>query len=419
MNDNAQKTPVRKTGKLLRNLTIGVLLVVVSFGFGYTTGNAGFIIGLKDLPHVHITREAPVRDLNFNLFWTVWDQMHTSYFDKTKLNDAQMIYGAIKGMVASVGDPYTVFLTPSVNKISEDDLSGNFDGIGIQIGYRNQQLAVIAPLPETPAEKSGIKAGDYIVGIKDPARGVELSTNGISLPEAVKAIRGQAGSSVQLTLVRDGQDKPFEVSVVRANIDVPSVTLKFIGKNEKIAHLKVSKFGAETKQEWDQAVTKILATKELKGIVLDLRNNPGGYLQSAIELASEFVPRGTTVVIQEMSGGQEEYGKTEVSGKLQDKHVVILINKGSASASEILSGALRDQKQIQLIGDTSFGKGTVQEPKQLDDGTGIHVTIARWLTPSKYWVHDKGLEPDVKVSDDANTVEDEQLNKAIEVLENQ
>ncbi len=395
-----------------------IFLLSFSFSIGYVFGNSGFIVNLKNLPHVTLSRNVPVRELDFNLFWKVWDDIHVNYFDKTKVKDSDLVYGAIKGMVASIGDPYTVFLTPSENKITEDDLSGDFEGIGIQIGYRTGQLAVIAPLDGTPAKAAGVLAGDYILGIKDEAKGVDLGSNVFSLPEAVKAIRGPAGSQVELTLLRDGNSDPLKISITRKKIEVPSVVLDLVGKDKEIAHIKVSRFGAETKKEWDKVVDEITSNQNISSLAIDLRNNPGGYLQAAIELGSDFVDPGQPVVIQELANGTRENGMAVgKSARLKKYKTVVLINKGSASASEILAGALRDQLKLSLVGDTSFGKGTVQEPKEFDGGTGLHVTIAKWLTPSGIWVHEKGLEPDIKVADDTKTKDDEQLQKAIETLE--
>ncbi len=391
------------------------LLVALCFTGGYLVGFNGFTAQFKSFPKVSINRlTPPEKNLDFSLFWRVWDNLSASYFDKTKLVPSQMVYGAIKGMVEAVGDPYTVFLPPSDNKISEEDLNGNFQGVGIQIGFKGTQLAVIAPLPESPAEKAGIKAGDLILGIKDDLKKVDQTTNGMTLPQAVALIRGQAGTKVTLALLREGSDKPLTIEVGRETINVPSVTVSYEGENKQIAHIKVLKFGGETASEWTKALTEIKA-KKVTQIILDLRNNPGGYLQGAIDLASDFVPKGTTVVIEDRGEKKTEY-KTEVSPKLTDVKTVILVNGGSASASEILAGALKDILKVKLIGEKTFGKGTIQEPQDLENGSGLHITIAKWLTPNGTWVNGNGLEPDAKVEDKSDTPEDEQLLEAIKFL---
>jgi len=403
--------------KKLKTHFLFIFFGLIFFVSGYLVGTRTLELNLKG-PKVNIVRAVPQnRDsLDFSLFWKVWDTLSASYFDKSKLVDSKMVYGAISGMVSAIGDPYTIFLPPSENKVVDEDLSGRFEGIGIQIGFRGTQLAVIAPLPDSPAQKAGIKAGDYIIGIEDLKKGISRGTSGITLPDAVEAIRGKSGTSVKLTLLRTGMDKPIEVDVTRERIDVPSVTLEMVGDNKNIAHIRLSKFSAETKEEWDEAVTKILKDPNVKGIIIDERNNPGGYLQAAVDLASDFIPVGKTVVIEENGKGQRNEYKVERIGRLYKIPVVVLQNGGSASASEILAGALRDQNKTLLIGEKSFGKGTIQEPIDIEGESGLHITIAKWLTPNAVWVNEKGLEPDIKVEDKEDTQEDEQLQKAIEYL---
>lgn len=396
-----------------------LFVAVFAFGVGYSLGVGGYkaeVNGIK----VNISRDLPSdkKELDFSLFWQVWDTVKESYFDTKKINDANLVWGAIKGMVAAVGDPYTVFLTPDEQRVTQEDLSGNFEGIGIQIGYIGTQLAVIAPLPGSPSEEVGIKAGDIIVGIKDEARGVERGTVGISLPEAVQLIRGKAGSKVTLSLLREGQDEPLIMEVTRQEIKVPSVTLKFVGEGGTIAHLKIHKFGEETFNEWGEAVLEIQKKQNLAGIIVDVRNNPGGYLQGAVDLGSEFLEKGDVVVVEEYANGSKDEFFVEETGKLSREKIVVLINGGSASASEILAGALRDIKKTPIVGETSFGKGTVQDVKVLAGGTGLHITVARWLTPSGYWVDGNGLTPDIELPDNPETEEDEQLTRAIEVVNN-
>lgn len=397
---------------------LAVFALVITFSVGYVVGVKGFIVDAQNLPHVTISRQTPPeKELNFDLFWRVWDTVKASYYDKSKINEGDMVYGAIKGMVSAVGDPYTVFLTPDENKVTQEDLSGNFEGVGIQIGYKGTQLAVISPLPGTPADRSGIKAGDLILGIKDARQNLDISTNNMSLPEAIQKIRGPKGSKVTLTVYTQEDSEPRDVEITRDSIDVPSVVLEYVGDNKDIAHIKLLKFGAETKQEWSQAVNDIKSKDIVTKMVLDLRNNPGGYLQAAIDIASDFVSLGQTVVIEEKGNGEKTEFKSETVPNLQNVEVVVLVNGGSASASEILAAALRDIKGIQVIGDTSFGKGTVQEPLTLENGSGLHITVGKWLTPKGTWVHEKGIEPDIKVENNQETTEDEQLDKAIETLQ--
>lgn len=406
----------------LIKLRRGLLVVIVTLGIfssGYVLGRKGYTASFNRPANIQISREVPPdKDVDFSLFWRVWDMLEASYFDKTRINEKEMIYGAIKGMVSALGDPYTVFLPPQENKIVQEDLQGKFEGVGIQIGFKGSQLAVIAPLPDSPAERAGVRAGDFIVGIKDEQKGINRGTVGITLPEAVQAIRGPAGSVVTLVLLREGSDEPITVDVVREGIDVPSLILSFIGEDEGIAHIQLLKFGGETKKEWDKAVREVLKKPGVKGVIIDLRNNPGGYLQAAVEIASEFIKSGEKVVTEENANGETRDFKVERIGRFLNMPTVMLVNKGSASASEILAGALRDVRSVKIIGEASFGKGTIQEPRQLDDGASLHITTARWITPSGFWVNEKGLEPDVEVMDNPETPQDEQLEKAKEILNN-
>jgi len=404
---------------ILRKTFLLIFVISFSLSLGYAFGLKGYYLSGESFPKVTISRVTPEgKELNFSLFWQVWDTLESRYYDKEKIIPAQLVYGAIKGMVAAVGDPYTVFLPPQENKVVQEDLQGNFDGVGIQIGFIGTQLAVIAPLPDSPAEIAGLKAGDLIIAIKDEKKNFERATQGITLPEAVQAIRGPRGSVVTLTIMREGQEEPLEFDITRANIDVPSIRVEYVGEEGTIAHINVLKFGGETKEEWDKAVAELLLKPEIIGLVLDVRNNPGGYLQGAADLASDFVDNGKVVVIEEEGNAKirTEY-KNEKFPRLKNFSAVVLINKGSASASEILAGALRDQNDISLVGEKTFGKGTIQEPQQLEDGVGLHITIARWLTPDEVWVDGVGLEPDFAVEDDSETEEDEQLQKAIELLQ--
>lgn len=404
-----------------------VVLYSLVFGFifvsGYYLGSSGFNLDTAKFPRISISREVPQdkRDVDFNLFWRIWDIVDESYYDKTKISPQKMVYGAISGMVASLGDPYTSFLPPEENKVVEEDLSGSFEGVGIQIGFKGKDLAVIAPLPNSPAEKAGVKAGDLIIGIIDEAKNIDTVTTGMSLSDAVKIIRGKRGTKVTLVLLRGESTEGFKKEIERENIDVPSVTLEILdnpeNKSEKIAHLKLLKFGADTDTEWQKKVNEVVQNKQVNKIVLDLRNNPGGYLQGAVDIAGEFLKKDSIVVIEDRGKDKNNF-KTNRIGSFQNYKVVILVNAGSASASEILAGALAETMKYKLVGEKTFGKGTIQEPLQLDKGSSLHITTAKWLTPNGNWVHEKGLEPDVVVVDDSETEVDEQLQEAIKQVVN-
>ncbi|MHA1543678.1 MAG: S41 family peptidase [Alphaproteobacteria bacterium] len=406
---------MKLTLKQTRLVIVVTTLVILAGGFGYWLGSHHFLLGWKDnQPRVIIERNLPPekQTVNFSLFWKVWDRLAASYFDKTALKPKEMVYGAIKGMVAALGDPYTVFLPPKENKEAKEDLGGSFEGIGIQLGYRNGNLAVIAPLAGMPAERAGVKAGDLILKIED------RETTDISLPEAVRLIRGPRGTTIKLTFLHEGETQPYEVLITRETIIVPSVELKF---ERGVAHLKLMRFGERTNEEWNQAVSEIVSrcqpqpTAECRGVVLDLRNNPGGYLSGSVFIASEFLPAGV-VVRQEYASGRQETFSVNRAGRLTDLPLVVLVNKGSASASEILAGALKEYHRAKIVGEPTFGKGTIQEAQDLEGGAGLHVTTARWLLPSGKSIDKKGIVPDYQLEDNPETEIDEQFEKALEVL---
>lgn len=410
--------------KLFQYISVKTILVIlIAFLSGWQLGH-------KDLqtkwvsfkPTVTITSKEPPKDIkvDFKLFWDTWDLLSRSYIDKAALDPQKMFYGAISGMVASLGDPYTVFLPPSQQKVSKEELNGSFDGVGIQLGFnKDKRLVVIAPLSQTPAERSGIKPEDIIVKIDDK------DTANMTLPEAVQLIRGPKGSKVRLTIFREGLEEPKEYSLARDTIIVKSaeVTFKQIKGGENIAVIKLSRFGERTEEEWKSGVEEILA-KKADGVILDVRNNPGGFLEGAVFIASEFLTSGD-VVLQENNEGVKVPFKVSRKGKLAEIPMVVLINKGSASASEIVAGALQDRKRAKLVGEASFGKGTIQEAQDLPGNTGIHITVAKWLTPEGRWVNDtEGLEPDIKIEapkvkegEELDSTKDLQLEKALEILD--
>lgn len=403
----------------LPKIRLGAILlsiIIVSFAGGWWFGHQDVKVQKDGLvPKIGIDRKVPVgrENVDFALFWEVWDRLETDYFDKSKINSQEMVLGAIKGMVAAIGDPYTVFLPPDEQKRTKEDLGGQFEGVGIQIGFKGTQLAVIAPLDGTPAKDADVQAGDFIIGIKDKNKDIEKGTIGMSLPDAVGYIRGPAGTNVTLVLLRSGRDEPFEVEITRAKIDVPSVILSFEGQRKDIAHLKLLKFGDNTNGEWDKAIREA-RDKKSRGLILDLRNNPGGYLNGAVIISSEFVRSGTAVIQEDGKGNRKEF-PVSGRGRLTDITIVVLVNGGSASASEIVAGALKDSDRAKIVGEKTFGKGTIQEAQEFD-ASGLHITTARWLTPNGTWVNGEGLKPDVEIKDNPETKEDEQLEKAVEIL---
>ena len=414
--------------------TILVLILLIATGFaGYWFGQRRLAVEFANFqPEVKIERALPSgkENVDFSLFWQVWDRLEENYLEKEALKPAEMVYGAISGLVASLKDPYTAFLPPQANKESKEDLAGEFEGVGIQLGYKDSALAVIAPLSGTPAESAGVKAGDLIVKIKDEQKGIDKETGGMSLPEAVSLIRGKKGTAVVLILAREGVKEPFEVEIVRGTIIVKSVEVEFINSEtarqrdsetaSKIAHLKLLRFGERTNQEWEEAVYKIQDTRykiqDFKGVILDLRNNPGGFLNGAVWIASEFLDKGAVVQQDGGENGVETFSVNR-QGKLTDIPLVVLVNEGSASASEIVVGALKYHGRAKLVGEKTFGKGTIQEAQDLEGGAGLHITIARWLLPDGSSVDKEGIKPDFEVKmDEKDSTKDSQLEKAVEVL---
>lgn len=413
----------------IRTAVLSISLLVLAGGIGYWFGQHRVRVELgdsRDKIRVEVVNKAtPLerRSIDFSLFWQVWEELERSYLDPDLIDPEKMVFGAIAGMTSSLGDPYTVFLAPSENRQTKENLSGSFYGVGIQIGYKDRQLAVIAPIKDMPAERAGLEAGDYILRIIDEGKGVDEETRGLALPEAVSLIRGDRGTTVTLEIFREGVEEPFDVEITRAEIVIPSVELVFLPveaqEGKSIAHLQLRQFGERTGEEWDQAVSQILSRRaELVGLVIDVRNNPGGFLSGAIKIAGEFVRDGT-VVVQQGRHGSETF-RVEKPGRLTDIPIVVLMNEGSASASEIVAGALRDRLGAVLVGEQTFGKGTVQEAKDLSGGAGLHVTTSRWILPSGKEINDRGLTPDVEVSlveeEEGEDEVDEQLEKAIEIL---
>lgn len=349
------------------------------------------------------------QDVDFNLFWEVWDQLGKKYVDQGKINEKKLFYGALKGMTAAVGDPYTVFMDPVISKGFQDDLAGTFEGIGAEIGIKNDVLTIVAPLPDMPAEKAGLKAGDKVLAINGD------STLGISIDEAVNKIRGEKGTPVTLTVFRDEFEKPEDIEIIRGKILVSSVRTTL--RDDNIYVVKVTSFNEDTKMKFDKAIADIIE-KNPEGIILDLRNNPGGYLDTAIEMSSEWIEDGP-VVIEKFSEDRKNEYLARGRARLKDFKTVVLVNQGSASASEIVSGALQDKNEAKIVGMQTFGKGSVQTLEPLSDGSSLKITVAKWLTPKGRSINDFGITPDIIVDytlENYENDEDPQMDKAIEII---
>jgi len=394
-------------------IPVVIIIIAVIFGAGFYFGSIERVISTPS-DTIIINRElGQPGTIDFSLFWQVLKKIEEEYVDSQKIDYQKILYGAISGMTESLGDPYTVFMEPQKTKdfVESVESGGSFEGVGMELGIKNETLTVVAPLEGTPAARAGIKAGDKILRIDD------TPTNNLLVEEAVSLIRGKKGTKVVLTISRKGFSEPKEITLIRETIQVPIV--KWELKNDNIAYIKIYQFTGNLPNKFRDIASAILKSKSKK-IILDLRNNPGGYLEVAADIASWFLPRGEVVAIEDFGkeDTQKKYRSDGYKG-FQDFSVVVLINKGSASASEIVAGALRDIKNIKLVGETSFGKGSVQSLERFKDDSSLKITIAKWLTPSGISISDEGLKPDIEIEltdEDYDADRDPQLDKAIELL---
>lgn len=398
-----------------RWLILVILLLALSFKLGYQSGKKGFVFEPKEFKIIN-QNELP-QAVDYQLLWDAIKTVQEKYIEKSPTPD-KILYGAVKGAVESFGDPYTTFFEPQSLESFKTDLAGSFDGIGAEIGKRDGQIVVVAPLDGMPAQKAGILAKDIIVEVNGE------STQDWSVEEAVSKIRGPKGTKVTLKIFREGKNAPFDVEITREKIELKSVKWEFKeaekdGKKTTVAIIRLNKFGDDTEELFQKAVNEIL-TKDVAGIILDVRNNPGGYLQTAVDLASNWVETGKVVVTEARSQNEPTlYSSRRFSSRLNGIKTIVLINGGSASASEILAGALQDYKLAELVGEKSFGKGSVQELVNLRGGTAVKVTVAKWITPNGKNLNKEGLHPDMEVKiteDDITKGKDPQMEKALEEL---
>ncbi len=394
-----------------------VVIVVVAIAFA-----AGAAYGINAKPaHLSfrgtgIEARTP-ENVDFELFWKAWTTLNEKFVATHGTSTPQdRVYGAIMGMTSALKDPYTVFMPPQDAKDFETQISGNFEGVGMEIDSKDGIITVVAPLKDSPAYKAGVKSGDKIIKIGD------LTTAGMRSDEAVKAIRGPKGSTVRLLVLREGVKDPFEIKIVRDVINFPTLETEL--KDGGVFVIRLYNFSAISANLFEKAIItfqRYQSEKKANKLVLDLRGNPGGYLDAAIEMASWFLPKGTAIVREDYGPKQPEEVKRSYGYNTfgPDFKMVILVDGGSASASEILAGALSENGVAKLVGTKTFGKGSVQELVKLTSDTNLKVTIARWLTPKGHSISEKGIAPDVEVKftpEDAEAKKDPQLDKALELL---
>jgi carboxyl-terminal processing protease len=345
----------------------------------------------------------------FKPFWETWAIVHSQFVDQP-VDDLAMMRGAIRGMLESLGDEHTSYMDPQEYDDANSGLEGSYEGIGAYVDTGGDFLTITSPIPGSPAENAGLKPGDKIIAID----GEDMT--GVNPELARRKVLGPSGTSVVLTILREGNEEPFDVKITREKINIASVESKMLENN--IAYIKLNTFGDTTSQDFKKQLGDLM-DQNPKGLIFDLRNNGGGYLQTAVEIASQFIPKGVILYEQYGDGHKDSY-EAIPGGLALDIPMVVLINKGSASASEIVAGALQDDSRAQLVGETSYGKGSVQNWIPLQDEQGaVRVTIAKWLTPEGRTIHKLGLTPDVVVEltdKDAAAKLDPQLDKAIELL---
>jgi len=417
---------VNKTGKIIFSVFGALILLTGSFAGGFITRHAltqsELFPGFSGNPHPQVELplvETPTTEQNnatpddmqslFVPFWEAWNLVHEQYVDQP-VDDTLLMQGAIRGMLDSLGDEHTQYMDPKTYEFETTTLSGEYEGIGAWVDTSGDYLTIVSPIEGSPAQAVGLRPGDQVVAID----GEDMSD--YSPEEARQRVLGPAGSTVLLTIARPGTEEHLEVSIVRAKILTPSVTGEMLPND--IAYIDINTFGDHTTNELNSVLDELLA-QDPKGVILDLRYNPGGYLQTAVEVISQFVDDGV-VLIEQYGDGQKDTYNAIGNGRVTELPIVVIINEGSASASEILAGALQDLGRAQLVGVQSYGKGSVQIWAPLSNEQGAaRVTVAKWLTPNGRTIEGLGLTPDfiVEMTEaDYDNDLDPQLDNAVEVL---
>jgi len=367
--------------------------------------------------NINLNSGTQPKEVEFSQFWKAWTMLDQNFVQthssSTIPTYQQRVYGAISGLTDSFGDPYTVFFPPAEAQVFQEDISGEFGGVGMELALKDKRLTVVAPLKDSPSEKAGVRSGDIVIGVDDK------STEGITVEDAIKVIRGKKGTSVKLTIVRDGSADPIVISVVRDTIQIPII--KNYKRDDGVYMIELYSFSANSADLFRAALRSFVESGSTK-LLFDVRGNPGGYLEAAVQMASFFLPTGNIIVSEDSMNKRDtvhhrSLGYNVFAGK--NLKMVVLIDQGSASASEILAGALQQNNVAKLVGTRSFGKGSVQQLMELGGGAQLKITIARWLTPNGSSISDGGLTPDIKAErtiEDFKASKDPQLDAAIQYL---
>ncbi len=411
--------PGPRSFRCLRILSLvmgGLLLLMIGFGAGV---GAMWFAGADLQRAVSTLVPGPAAPAvvappegSLELLDEVWSILHKEYVDPDELQPQELVHGAASGMVGAVGDPHTVFVEPISAEIMDQDMQGSFEGIGASVDMIDGKVVIVRPLPNSPALAAGIEAGDIILGVDGE------SLEGKSLLEAITMIRGPQGSTVRLLIQREGVDEPFVVPVTRDKVELLTVEYRMLDGG--IAYVRLTEFNAIARDRLREALQEV-ASQNPNGLVFDLRGNPGGYLDMAVDVAGEFLPRGTLVLTENERGREPREYHVRGRGLATEIPLVVLVNGGSASASEIVAGAIRDHGRGTLIGETTYGKGSVQNPHRLTDGSSLRVTIARWYLPNGDNLDGSGIVPHIEVApspDEVRSGADPQLDRAVAFLIN-
>ena len=417
----------------MKNKTIKIIGILAAVGLLVLTFGAGIIVGNAFIPRMNLINaeaqtgpetndnvsgeitledgsQTTIEEL-FQPFWESWDIIHEQYVDQP-VNDLKLMRGAISGMLDALGDQHSSYMNPDEFRQANIPMDGSYEGIGAWVDTETEYLTIISPMPDSPAEKAGLEPGDKVIAID----GEDMT--GLDGSLVIRKVLGPAGSTVVLTIQREGTPEPFDVTIVREEITMNSVNVEYYPETN-LGYVQITTFGTETRSELRDGIKELLEENP-EGLIVDLRNNGGGYLQTAVDVASEFISDG--VILYEDYGPDQELQVFEArkGGLATEIPLVLLVNEGSASASEIVAGAFQDYDRAPLVGKTTFGKGSVQNWIELSDQQGaVRITIARWLTPDQRQIHEEGLTPEYEVEfteEDFENEADPQLDKAVEVL---